>query len=292
METLTTDLDDSTVYLCQISPNVSCGACCGLYNVADPSLQALEAVLLRRTQWFADVPRTAAGIDAFRIRVEDAEPRKRPFGDFHHCPFLGMIADTGRRVGCLLHPLAKGNAGVDLRGLSYYGGMACRIYFCPSVRHLPDRWLTAIRQSMDHWYLHGLIITERQLLAAFFEELENRIGRPINASDVADCTATSQLFRTFAALKVDWPFRRNGALGAVNYFFEDGQYLRPPVRQAFQGAFVSPFERIFKELDSGFSSINDLQKAEACIENIFSHIVGLLSGRQPEASGAAGLSPV
>ena len=281
MDTPTTDMDRSTVYLCQISPKVSCGACCGLYNVADPSYQALEAVLMRQTQWFADVPRTVAGIDAFRIRVEGSEPQERPFADFHHCPFLGMITDTGNRVGCLLHPLAKGNAGLDWRGLSYYGGMACRMYFCPSVRHLPDRWLTAVRQSMDNWYLHGLIITERQLLTAFFEELEDRIGRPINASDFADRTGTSQLFRDFAGLKVDWPFRRNGAPGAVNYFFEDGQYLRPPVRQIVKGAFASPFARMIKELDSDFSSISDLRQAEACIENIFSPIVGLLSGRQP-----------
>ena len=95
MDTPTTDMDGSTVYLCQISPKVSCGACCGLYNVADPSYQALEAVLMRQTQWFADVPRTVAGIDAFRIRVEGSEPQERPFADFHHCPFLGMIADTG-----------------------------------------------------------------------------------------------------------------------------------------------------------------------------------------------------
>ena len=134
---------------------------------------------MRRTRRFAAVPRTVAGIDAFKASIEGTEPRKRPFPDFHHCAFLGMIEDAGRRVGCLLHPLARGNGGVDWRGLSYYGGMACRTYFCPSVRHLPVRWLTAVRQSMDHWYLHGLVVTERRLLAALF----TRTGKPDGPGD-------------------------------------------------------------------------------------------------------------
>jgi len=36
MGTPTPDPTPDSVYLCQISPNVSCGACCGPHNVADP----------------------------------------------------------------------------------------------------------------------------------------------------------------------------------------------------------------------------------------------------------------
>ena len=277
---LNRDAITNTVYLCQVSPNVSCGACCGLYNVADPDPLELESMLVRRSQWFATVPRTVAGIDAFKARIEGIEPQERPFPDFHHCPFLGMIEDTGRRVGCLLHPLATGNHGIDWRGLSYYGGMACRIYFCPSVRHLPARWLTAVRQSMDHWYLHGLIVTERKMLAAFFEELESRIGRPINESDFSDCTGTSLLFRTFAALKLSWPFRRKGVPGVCNYFFEDGQYLRTAGERSAGEIPASPFETILRELDSGFSSAGELHDANKQLEDIFRRIEGLLSLRK------------
>lgn len=279
-ENLTIDMVPNTVYLCQVSPNVSCGACCGLYNVADPDPRALETMLLRRTQWFADVPRTVAGIDEFKAHVESIEPQERPFPDFHHCPYLGMIEDTGRRVGCLLHPLANGNHGIDWRGLSYYGGMACRTYFCPSVRHLPARWLTVVRQSMDHWYLHGLIVTERQLLAAFFEELENRIGRQINKPDFSDFTGTSPLFSTFAALKLSWPFRRNGAPGVCNYFFEDGQYIRSTVGRTTGAIPAPPFETIFRELDSGFSSTKEVDAAEAQVEAIFQRLTRLLKNGQ------------
>jgi hypothetical protein len=106
-------------------------------------------MLVRRTNWFADAPRTVAGIDAFKERVERTEPQVRPLPKFHHCPFLGIFVDTGRRVGYLLHPLAHGNDGLDWRGLSYYGGMAGRTYFCPCIRKLPARWLTACVKELE-----------------------------------------------------------------------------------------------------------------------------------------------
>ena len=268
--------ETDTVYLCQVSPHVSCGACCGLYNVADPSPENLEALLTRRTRWFAEVPRTVAGIDAFRDRVTSAEPDKRPFPEFHHCPFLGMIEDDGRRVGCLLHPIAAGNAGLDWRGLSDYGGMACRTYFCPSVRKLPARWLTAVRRGMDHWYLHGLIVTERRLLTEWFMHLEKRLGRPIEADDFSSVPAATALRNAFTNLKRQWPFRRPDAPGVCNYFFEDGQYPRPEVKMGEKKMLSSRFGAIFRELDSGFSSPSDIKAAEDKIEAMFTALVDAL----------------
>ena len=268
MGTPTTAPSLHTVYLCQISPHVSCGACCGLYNVSDPSRRNLEAMLIRRTRWFAEVPRTVAGIDAFKTSVEGTEPQERPFPDFHHCAFLGVIEDDGRRVGCLLHPLAKGSEGKDWRGLSYYGGMACRTYFCPSARQLPSRWLTAVRQSMNHWYLHGLVVTERRLLAALFTDLENRLGRVINTADFSEPVPAAALLTTLTTLKMNWPFRRQGAPGVSNYFFEDGLYARPAVKRKTKTLPASRFEDLFQELDSGFSSTDDIEDAEAKIEGL------------------------
>ena len=233
-------------------------------------------MLVRRTRWFESVPRTVAGIDAFKARVEAAERQDRPFPEFHHCPYLGMIEDEGRRVGCLLHPLAKGNNGIDWRGLSYYGGMACRTYFCPSVKQLPPRWLTALRQSMDHWHLHGLITTERRLLAAFFRTLEDRIKRPVNDTDFPSGLPAANWLKAFANLKLSWPFRRRGAPGIANYFFEDGLYPRQPVVRTDASIPSSPFETILGELDSGFSATNELREAEGRINGIIDGIVAAI----------------
>jgi len=137
------------VYLCQVDENVSCGACCGLYNCPDASRACLQERLTFRTERFREVPRNTDAIDAFQEQMERREPRQRPYPDFYHCPFLGLVGRQNSRVGCLLHPLADGNQGVDLRGLSFYGGLACRDYFCPSHRNLPPVY-KAIIQSVCH----------------------------------------------------------------------------------------------------------------------------------------------
>ncbi|MCP4691168.1 MAG: hypothetical protein GY859_24185, partial [Desulfobacterales bacterium] len=156
------------VYLCQISERISCGACCGLYNVADQSRAGLTRMLAARTDAFAGVSRGVEAILSFKKEVEAAENRERPFPDFHHCPYIGLVGRDRSRVGCLLHPLAEGNRGVDFRGLSYYGGMACRVYFCPSCRELPRAHKEIIRETAENWHQYGLIITEAALVMAFF----------------------------------------------------------------------------------------------------------------------------
>ncbi|MDF1590381.1 MAG: hypothetical protein P1P89_02605 [Desulfobacterales bacterium] len=260
------------VYLCQVDERVSCGACCGLYNVRDLSQGSLEAMLTGRTEEFARMPRTVEAIEAFQKKIEGWTPPKRPFPDFYHCPFLGLIGLNGRRVGCLLHPAAAGNNGIDWRGLSYYGAMACRIYFCPSVRQLPRSYLQIFRLAMDHWYPFGLIVTERRLLAAFFREVEGRIGRPITAADFGKRSESVELLREFAGLKRGWPFRRKDAPGPCNYFFENGEYPRPPVQRWGKNVPLSRYEEIFKELESAFSSKKDLRAAEDLLDNLFSRL--------------------
>ena len=58
------------VYLCQVSETVSCGACCGLYNVADPSRTALQTMLAKRTARFVRLPRNMDAILDFAVRTE------------------------------------------------------------------------------------------------------------------------------------------------------------------------------------------------------------------------------
>ena len=139
------------IYLCQANKEISCGACCGLYNVADPSYESIMEKLTWRTDTFLHVKRDMDAILAFKEEVEDREPQERPFPEFHHCPYIGLVGKEHSRVGCLLHLLLDENKSIDFRGLSFYGGMACRVYFCPTHYHIlkNNGCIEAVKQLLD-----------------------------------------------------------------------------------------------------------------------------------------------
>ncbi len=267
-------LDDKTpggVYLCQVNEHISCAACCGLYNVADTSQEALTEMLAFRSRAFANVPRTPKGIAAFQREMEFRECQDRPYPGFHHCPYIGLIGENLSRAGCLLHPLADGNAGVDFRGLSHYGGMACRSYFCPACKELPEAYKQIVRSVAQDWYSFGLVTTELALLNAFFREAETRLGRKVNTGDFTGNPNRSNVFREFLHFRIQWPFRSGTNL--CNYFFEDHLYRRSPVNYAPAGALSSPYDVIFRELDSHFLSPEALHRAEEMLDDLFVRMI-------------------
>jgi len=272
------------VYLCQVEDGASCGACCGLYNCADASRRTLEDRVASRTEAFRRIPRDADAITDFQVRMERRDPRPRPYPDFYHCPFLGFIDRHRRRVGCLLHPMADGNDGIDYRGLSFYGGLACRDYFCPSYRTLAASHKEIVKAVCTDWYLYGLVITEDRLLGAFFGEIEKRLNRPLSTIDVLAHSDSRQAAGEFLALKLDWPHRLPGARGPGNYFFNDGLYPKPAVDYARLGAAPSDLDPILHELSSGFSRTEELNLAESRIERLLDRILRAIE--VPGADGA------
>jgi hypothetical protein len=204
------------VYLCQTGPCTSCGSCCGLYNIRGLSREGLRAVLDERTRAFASVPRTIDAILAFEQERLALEGCDYPIPDFHHCAFVGLIRDGGERVGCLLHPLADGNAGVDWRGLSFYGGAACKHFFCPTYDRLEARWKRLVRHVVDDWYAYGLTIPEHRLLAALLGALEARLGHELAPEGLSPDgqSALAELLR----VKIDWPLRGPDTPLAWNFF--------------------------------------------------------------------------
>ncbi len=260
------------VYLCQVDETISCGACCGLYNVADPTREGLTVLLARRTERFHAAPRNLEGLLAFAGETSRVEPGARPYPEFHHCPYVGLVGDRRDRAGCLLHPLGAGNEGIDYRGLSYYGGMACRDYFCLSCKTLPARWKRLVCSAAGDWHRFGLMITEADLLRAFFSEVERRAGCAIAISN-DDAPIPVDLVRAVSAfidLRVDWPFRPTD-IPVANYFFEDRRYERPPVWYHKLDAGPSGHDDLLRELGTAFSGPADRTRAEAlldqCIEN-------------------------
>lgn len=261
------------VYLCQVNDAVSCGACCGLYNCADATRAGLQALLGHRTERFAAVPRRADAIDEFRVRLERREHSARPYSDFYVCPFLGWVGADGGRVGCLLHPMAAGNDGIDYRGLSFYGGLACRDYFCPSHRNLAAAHKEIVKAACTDWYLYGLAITEDRLVDAFFGEVEQRAGRRLSAADLSAHADLRPAVLEFLALKLAWPFRAPGAKGPGNYFFNDGLHPKPTIDYARLGLPPSPLDPILRELSSAFDRPAELAQAEAAIERLIARIL-------------------
>lgn len=261
------------IYLCQVNKKISCGACCGLYNVADPSYKSIVEMLTWRTDSFLHVKQDMDDILAFKEEVENKEPQERPFPEFHHCPYIGLVGKEHSRVGCLLHPLLNENKGIDFRGLSFYGGMACRVYFCPTYHHLPAAFKEIVCETTNNWYAYGLVITETKLLNTVFEEVEKRLNRPLTKNDILKNKNALEAVRKLLDLKINWPFKRRSSPGPANYFFEDRLYPRPPVNYKTIGQFVSRHDTMLQELESHFNSANELHAAEDLIDNLLESII-------------------
>jgi hypothetical protein len=229
-------------------------------------------MLKHRTTTFDATPRTADAIFQFKKDMEMREGRDRPMRDFHHCPYLGFTGPERATVGCLLHPRAAGNNGMDFRSLSYYGGMTCHIYFCPSTRLLPLRYKQIVRLVLDDWYLYGLIVTETKLLTSFFEELEYRISRSLCAEDFTTRPTCRKALKYLFLLRISWPFRAPDNHRLANYFFNDHLYARPPIRTASQDQTILRYRIILQELETDPRTEHGLREAEKYLDDRFNAV--------------------
>ncbi len=269
-------LDNQTpgkVYLCQVDEKISCGACCGLYNIHDASYENLNEILLNRSDLFEYTKRDIDSILKFKSIIEEKENQERPFEDFHHCPYVGYIKENC--IGCLLHPLGDGNNGVDLRGLSYYGGFACRTYFCSTCHILNPEYKKIIRLAAKDWHIYGLVITEHKMLKNFFESIKNRLKNQIKAEMFGNAPIKT-LIQKFMDLKISWKFRKKRFKTFGNYFFEENLYPLKPVDYSKTDVEDSEFNNIFMGLNSVFKSNNELLEANKIIEEIIQKICFLL----------------
>ena len=265
------------IYLCQVSETISCGACCGLYNVKDALYENLEKILFYRTDAFSAVPRNPDGILNFKLQIEKNKVQKRPYPDFDHCSYIGFIGKHRSRVGCLLHPWADGNKGVDFRGLSYYGGMACNVYFCPSHRSLKPIYKKILQQAAPDWYLYGLMITESEMVESFFQAVERRLQRPLKEKDFSGNQASVETLRAFLKLKLDWPYRSSTCKGPANYFFKDPKSAPPAIQYESIGEAPSRYDPILRALNTVIDSGDDLRNAEDAIKKRIERLQATIS---------------
>lgn len=268
------ELDKQTpgnVYLCQISESVSCGSCCGLYNMADISRENVKLLLSRRTELFENVTRDIDGFLKYEANLIKSEPQERPYAEFHHCPYVGFMGDKIKTVGCLLHPLARGNKGVDYRGISFYGGMACKGYFCLTCKQAEARYKKIVRSVINDWHLYGIIVTEWKMLNCFFDCIEQKINRQLCVNEVLESAELKKMISNFFNLKMI-----SSQQPQANYFFEDREYQLPEINYQQYKASKSKYDSILRCFRYTFSSISDLRKAEKNIEMSIDQIVALI----------------
>lgn len=208
------------IYLCQCGEDLSCGSCCGFYNFYFESENQFKEVILKRTIAFENVKRDIDSILKFGeeeiVRVESLG--EKPYPNFHHCPYSGFMGDDYEKPGCLLHPLAEKNMGADLRGLSYYGGLACASYFCPTYYNVEAERKIAVREAISDWFKYGLIITEDNMINNIFDELDRVRGKKTASKDFT--FEASLLLGSLLKIKFEWPFDRKD-FHPANYFFKD-----------------------------------------------------------------------
>ncbi len=256
------------VYLCQVSENISCGACCGLYNISDPSYKNLYNILRYRTILYKKTEKNYESILQFKEKIRSIELTKNKYSDFHHCPYIGLIRNKKDCVGCLLHPLAEGNNGIDFRGLSYYGGMACRSYFCSTCHHLDPEYKKILRISVKNWHLYGLIITETNMLDHFFKTIEDISQKKLTLTIFEKSSELQNHVLSFLKLKLSWKFRDIKTYHPCNYFFEENIYPSNPVDYKKTKKATSIHDPIFQAFGSIFETQSDLENAEKIIQDL------------------------
>jgi hypothetical protein len=250
------------IHLCQPDSEKSCGACCGLYNWKNHSREALQSILSARTDAFMSRG-SVDDLDAYRGRIAAFSPGLKLCETIYNCEFLGFVDEGHKRVGCMLHPSLNG--GADLRTCSHYGAELCANHFCIGFTCLSDIEQQAVIQSVQDWYLYGLVITDIDLVKSFFAHAANRMGDCVRRGPLADSTVQAAL-RGFFKLKEHWKFMSKQCM-LGKYYFSEGEYHCARIDYEKRwGIRRSPFDRILISLASDFTSADELEEAETIIE--------------------------
>jgi len=250
-----------SIYLCQPDSGKSCGACCGLYNYADSTKDALTERLRNRTRIFRETVTGAADLKIFSDRIRKVESGEKLYEVIYCCEYLGFLDDEEKKVGCLLHPLQ--NNGMDMRDVSFYGKELCDGHFCPSYHFISREEKRSIIRIIDDWYLYGLCITDIDLVKEYFRFISEGIGgvpRPEQFEGRLKGIALA-----FFSLKISWPFRSTATNRFGKYYFDGSQYMISHIDYDALGCERSKFDKIFLSLTSRFRTLEEIRSAEKII---------------------------
>jgi hypothetical protein len=134
-----------------------------------------------------------------------------------------------------------------------------------------------VRALAPDWHLYGLVITEAEMLSAFFGEIERLSERPLGVGDITDSRACRDAVREFMGFKRNWPFRPAPRNPLPHYFFNDDLYARPPAQNPFPGDWPAAYATIFQALETVWPSAVAARKTGAHLDRIFSRIAAALA---------------
>ena len=258
-------------HLCQPDDQKSCAWCCGLYNVRDSNREVLIHILRARTKSFAETERSARAIQYFSEYTKSIENTELVDPDFYSCEFLGFLDTSETRVGCMLHPYAWGNGGIDWRGLSFYGAMACRGFFCRSHRELNSAEKRVLLEMIQDWYLYGLVVSDPDYTKSFFHLATQKLGNRLDMTRLLTPPASEAAY-SFFSWKIDWPYRNkvtippdlsNSRLSAARR--TDGK--KNPAQKS-----LTAVDLIFNRLGTDFRTSRERRKAESEVDRLLSRL--------------------
>lgn len=193
--------------LCQ-HDHGSCAACCGAYNFRDRSDAAEHARFARRTALvkaaWPDVDALARARDAL-LAIEKPDVL---FAGVKVCPFAGYVDDEAHeqespRVGCMLHP-SRHPTGEDLRDLAVYPKEVCAGHFCAPHDWLRPREADLAQTATGTYY--GRVVTDAGLVKALAQLVDEALGRPFTAQDLARSEEVRAALAGLWAMCRAWPF--------------------------------------------------------------------------------------
>ena len=203
--------------LCHPDSSKSCAACCGVYNVRDGRRDVLNASIRERTRIFRTVPRdidTVVNFGNHVRRVFDVAPIDP---EIHVCEYLGFVDYQYLSIGCMLHPNAPGNHGIDLRGLCYYGSVACKTFYCPASTELDSIKREFTKDLVEDWHLYGLVVTDINYLSALLGLIELSLGEKLDPQ-LALKGAPATILRKMLGWKESWPYCEHSTIRRSHYY--------------------------------------------------------------------------
>lgn len=242
--------------LCQVE-GASCGACCGLYNRADPSREPVRAELRRRTRALSREPRTAEGYRAAAARLAGEGPEPL-FPSVRICPLLGFLDAAETRVGCLAHPKVTG--GVDLRDCGVYDVTTCDAFLCPSHAWLSEEEAALAAAATGDYHLYGLVVTDVPFLRAALEGVAALAGARVERRHLDHAPFRAAL-RRLLALKEELAPGSDGLFGAFRPG-ADGEPVPRRIDYDALGRRASAYDAILTCVGADPRSGNDLDLLE------------------------------